>query len=145
MLALSLVDIRVWMALAYPVYGLALLLLIAVAIPGVGYTALGATRWLNLGFTRLQPSEIMKVALVLGLARYYHAASARDARFSWKLIIPVLMIGMPELQVAHQPDLGTAMLLALTGLAVMFMAGLSWKIILTGLVGAAVSIPPFIM
>lgn len=145
MLALALVDIRVWMAIAYPVYGLSLLLLIAVAIPHVGYTALGATRWLNLGFTRLQPSEIMKVGLVLGLARYYHAASARDAKFSWKLIIPLAMIGVPVLLVAHQPDLGTAMLLALTGLAVMFMAGLSWKIILTGVISAAVAIPPFIL
>jgi rod shape determining protein RodA len=145
MLTLALVDIRLWMGVAYPVYGIALLLLLAVAIPGVGYTALGATRWLNLGFTRIQPSEIMKLAMVLALARYYHAASARDARFSWKLIIPVTMIGIPVVLVAHQPDLGTAMLLALTGLAVMFMAGLSWKIILTGIVGAAVAIPPVIM
>ncbi|MBX7249150.1 MAG: rod shape-determining protein RodA [Caulobacteraceae bacterium] len=145
MLSLALVDIRVWMTVAYPVYGVALLLLMAIEIPGVGYTALGATRWLNLGFTRIQPSEIMKLALVLALARYYHGASARDARFSWKLIIPLAMIGMPTLLVAHQPDLGTAMLLALTGLAVMFMAGLSWRIILTGLTAAAVAIPPFVM
>lgn len=143
MLMLSLVDLRVWMSLAYPIYALALFLLICVEL--FGYTAMGATRWLNLGFTRIQPSEIMKVAIVLALARYYHASSARDARLSFKLLIPVAMIGVPTLLVAHQPDLGTAMLIALTGLAVMFMAGLSWKVIIAGVAAAAAAIPPFVM
>ncbi len=143
MLLLALVDLRVWMSLAYPVYAVALILLICVEL--FGYTAMGATRWLNLGFTRIQPSEIMKVAIVLGLARYYHAASARDARFSFKLLIPVAMIGVPVLLVAHQPDLGTAMLIALTGLAVMFMAGLSWKVIIAGVAAVAAAIPPFVL
>ena len=79
---------------------------------------------------RFQPSEIMKVGIVLALARLYHGASAQDARLSWKLLIPLAMIGVPVLLVAHQPDLGTAMLIALTGAAIMFMAGLSWKLIL---------------
>lgn len=143
MLLLSLVDLRVWMSLAYPVYAVALVLLICVEL--FGYTAMGATRWLNLGFTRIQPSEIMKVAIVLGLARYYHAASARDARFSFKLLIPLAMIGAPVLLVAHQPDLGTAMLIAMTGLAVMFMAGLSWKVIVAGVAAVAAAIPPFVL
>ena len=143
MLMLSLVDLRVWMSLAYPVYALALFLLVCVEL--FGYTAMGATRWLNLGFTRIQPSEIMKVAIVLALARYYHATSARDARFSFKLLIPLALIAVPTLLVAHQPDLGTAMLIALTGLAVMFMAGLSWKIIIAGVAAAAAAIPPFVM
>ena len=143
MIMLGLVDLRIWMGVAYPVYALALVLLICVEL--FGYTAMGATRWLNLGFTRIQPSEIMKVAIVLALAKYYHGISAKDARFSWKLLIPAAMIGVPTLLVAHQPDLGTAMLIVLTGLAVMFMAGLSWKIILTGVVGALAAIPPFVM
>lgn len=143
MLLLSLVDLRVWMSLAYPVYALALVLLICVEL--FGYTAMGATRWLNLGFTRIQPSEIMKVAIVLGLARYYHAASARDAKFSFKLLIPLAMIGVPVLLVAHQPDLGTAVLIALTGLVVMFLAGLSWKIIIAGVAAVAAAIPPFVV
>jgi rod shape determining protein RodA len=87
----------------------------------------------------------MKVAIVLALARYYHAASARDAKFSFKLLIPLAMIAVPTLLVAHQPDLGTAMLIALTGLAVMFMAGLSWKIIIAGVVAVVAAIPPFVM
>ena len=143
MIMLGLVDLRIWMGVAYPVYALALFLLVCVEL--FGYTAMGATRWLNLGFTRIQPSEIMKVAIILALAKYYHGISAKDARFSWKLLIPAAMIGVPVLLVAHQPDLGTAMLIALTGLAVMFMAGLSWKIIFTGIIGAAAAIPPFVM
>ncbi|HYE42687.1 MAG TPA: rod shape-determining protein RodA [Caulobacteraceae bacterium] len=143
MILLALVDLRVWMGIAYPVYALALVLLVCVEL--FGYTAMGATRWLNLGFTRIQPSEIMKVGIVLGLARYYHGCSAQDARFSWKLLIPAAMIGVPVLLVAHQPDLGTAMLIAMTGLAIMFMAGLSWKIIITGVIAVAVAIPPFVM
>ncbi|MDZ4321510.1 MAG: rod shape-determining protein RodA [Phenylobacterium sp.] len=131
MIALALFDIRVWFALAYPIYGIGLLLLVAVEF--VGDTRMGATRWLDIGFMSFQPSEVMKVGIVLALARFYHGISAEDARLSWWLIIPALMIAAPVLLVAHQPDLGTAMLIALTGAAVVVLAGLSWKII-----GAAV-------
>jgi len=143
MLALSLVSLRIWFGAAYPVYGLALLLLIGVEL--FGYTAMGATRWLDLGFTRIQPSEIMKIGVVLALARWYHGASAQDARFSWKLVFPVLIIGVPFALVAHQPDLGTAMLIGLTGAAMMFMAGLSWKIIVAAVAGLAAIVPPYVM
>lgn len=143
MIVLALIDIRVWFALAYPVYGMGLLMLIAVAL--FGETSLGAQRWLHLGFVRIQPSEIMKVGLVLALARFYHGVSAKDARFSWKLIIPAALIGMPALLVAHQPDLGTAILLSATGAAIVVLAGLDWRVILAGVVGAAVAIPPFIL
>ncbi|HYD44391.1 MAG TPA: FtsW/RodA/SpoVE family cell cycle protein, partial [Phenylobacterium sp.] len=72
-------------------------------------------------------------------------ASAKTARWSWKLLIPVALIGLPTLLVAHQPDLGTAMLIALTGAAIMVLAGLSWKVVFA-LGGAAVAaIPPFVM
>jgi len=145
MLALSMVNLRIWFGSAYIVYGLALLLLAAIEIPGVGYTAMGATRWINLGFTRIQPSEIMKIGMVLALARYYHGATAKDARFSWKLIYPVMIIGFPFLLVAHQPDLGTAMLIGLTGAAMMFMAGLDWKVIAGVSIPAAVAIPFYVM
>ncbi len=143
MLVLALVDLRVWFAAAYPVYLLGLVLLVAVEL--FGYTAMGATRWLDLGIIRLQPSEIMKVGIVLALARWYHGTSAQDARLSWKLLIPLVMIGAPVLLVAHQPDLGTAMLIALTGAAIMFMAGLSWKLILAAGAAVASAVPPFVM
>jgi len=145
MLMLSMVHLKWWYRAAYPVYGLALLMLAAIEVPGLGYTAMGATRWLDIGVTRIQPSEIMKVGLVLALARWYHGASAKEASFHWKLIVPAAMIGLPFLLVAHQPDLGSAMLLGLTGAAIMFMAGLSWKIIAAGFAAVAAFVPPYVM
>ncbi len=143
MLLLCLVDIRVWFASAYPVYAIALLLLMAV--PVVGEVSLGARRWLNLHVVRIQPSEIMKIGLVLALARYYHGLSASEARWSWKLLVPALMILIPVGLVAKQPDLGTAILLALTGAAVMILAGLDMRVVLAGVLGAVVALPPFVM
>ena len=139
MIVLGLVDLRVWFGLAYPLYALGLLMLLGVE--AAGDISLGAKRWLAVGATKFQPSEIMKIGLVLGLARFYHAASADDARLSWKLLIPLGMIGMPALLVAHQPDLGTAILLSATGLSVMFMAGLSLRLIAVGVVGLAAAAP----
>jgi len=143
MLGLCLVDIRVWFASAYPVYAIAFVLLMAV--PVVGEVSLGARRWLNLHFVRIQPSEIMKIGLVLALARFYHGLGAADAKWSWKLIIPALMILLPVALVAKQPDLGTAILLALTGAAVMILAGLDMRVVSAGLLAAVVAVPPFVM
>ena len=143
MLGLCLIDIRVWFASAYPVYALAFILLLAV--PVVGEVSLGARRWLNLHFVRIQPSEIMKIGLVLALARYYHGITAAEAKWSWKLVIPVLMILLPAALVYRQPDLGTAMLLALTGFAVMVLAGLDLRVVIGGVLAAVVAIPPYVM
>jgi rod shape determining protein RodA len=143
MIVLSLVDLRVWYGLAYPVYGMALLMLVAVML--VGQTHLGAKRWLGVGHLTMQPSEIMKIGLVMALGRYYHNLTAKQARWSWKLLIPVAMIGAPVLLVAKQPDLGTAILLALTGGIMMFLGGLTWKVIWTAIIGVAVAAPPAIM
>lgn len=139
MLGLALVDVRWWYALAYPVYGLGLVLLIAVEL--VGETRMGATRWLDLGVTSLQPSEIMKLGIVLGLARWYHGCSAHEAKWHWKLIVPALMIAVPVALVAHQPDLGTSLLILFTGVAIMFLAGLSWKIVAAGIASILVIAP----
>ena len=138
-LALALVDIRVWFVCAYPVYLLGLVLLLAVMVKGE--VSLGAKRWLNLHVVRIQPSEIMKIGLVLALARFYHGLSAQEARFSWKLLIPAIMIGAPVLLVAKEPDLGTAILLALTGAAVVILAGLSLRVLIIGGVGVMAGIP----
>jgi rod shape determining protein RodA len=143
MLGLCLIDIRVWFASAYPVYVVALVLLMAV--PVIGESSLGAKRWLNLHVVRIQPSEIMKIGLVLALARYYHGISAAEAKWSWKLIIPAVMILLPVALVAKQPDLGTAILLAMTGAAVVVLAGLDLRVVGAGLLAAVVAVPPFVM
>ncbi len=140
MLVLALVDIRIWMALAYPVYALALALLVGVEF--FGETSMGAQRWLDIGPVRLQPSEMMKLALVLALARYLHATGEltrlRD------LPVPILLVGIPFALILKQPDLGTAILVAAIGAGMIYLAGLGWRIILSGAVSAAIGLPLFL-
>ena len=143
MIVLSLIDVRVWFALAYPVYGIGLVLLALVDV--VGHHALGAQRWLQLGPITIQPSEIMKIGLVLALARFYHGLSGKSARLSWWLLVPGLLILAPVGLVAKQPDLGTALLILMTGGAVMILAGLSWRLIAVGVAGAVAVVPPAVM
>ncbi|WP_397423321.1 rod shape-determining protein RodA [Phenylobacterium sp.] len=143
LIALAMVDLRMWFTLAYPIYGLGVLLLIAVEL--VGDIRLGAQRWLSIGSFSFQPSEVIKIGIVLALARLYHGVSAERARLSWWLFIPALMIAVPVLLVAHQPDLGTALLIAMTGGAIVVLAGLSWKIIATAVAGVLAVIPPYVI
>jgi rod shape determining protein RodA len=143
MIVLSLIDLRVWFALAYPVYGLGLVLLVLVDL--VGRTSMGAQRWLQLGPIGIQPSEIMKVGVVLALARFYHGMSGKSAQLSWWLLVPAFLILAPVGLVAKQPDLGTAMLILMTGGLVVVLAGLSWRVIAAGVLGAVVLVPPAIM
>ena len=140
MIVLSLIDLRVWFALAYPVYAVGLVLLVAVDL--VGRTTMGAQRWLQLGPIGIQPSEIMKIGVVLALARFYHGLSGKSAQLSWWLLVPAILILLPVGLVAKQPDLGTAMLILMTGGIIVMLAGLSWRLIAGGLVGVALLLPP---
>jgi rod shape determining protein RodA len=143
MIVLSLIDLRVWFALAYPVYAIGLVLLVAVDL--VGRTSMGAQRWLQLGPLGIQPSEIMKIGVVLALARFYHGLSGKSAQLSWWLLVPAILILMPVGLVAKQPDLGTAMLILMTGGIIVVLAGLSWRLISMGLIGVALLLPPAFM
>ena len=145
MIGLAMVHPKWWFHAAYPLYGLLLFMVLLIEFTPMGYVAGGAKNWLNLGFIRIQPAEFVKIGLVLALARWYHGHSAHEARWSWKLLIPAGMIGLPFLLVAKQPDLGSAMVIGLTGAAVMFMAGLSWRVIAAAAAAAAAVIPPFVM
>jgi rod shape determining protein RodA len=87
MIALAMVDLRVWFSMAYPVYGVGLLLLVAVEL--VGDVSLGAQRWLAIGPCASSRPRVMKIGVVLALARYYHGLSADSARLSWKLLVPL--------------------------------------------------------
>jgi rod shape determining protein RodA len=124
LVAAALVDIRVWMALAYPAYAIALLLLVVVEV--AGHVGLGAQRWIELGPLQLQPSELMKISLVLALARYLHGQSVEEVSWPLRLFIPLAMIGAPVVLVLLEPNLGTATILALDGCSLLFLAGLSW-------------------
>lgn len=145
MLGLALVHPKWWFGAAYPLYGVLIVMVLLIEFTPLGYTAGGAKNWLNLGFIRIQPAEFMKLGLVLALARWYHSHSAQDARWSWKLVFPAGMIGLPFLLVAKQPDLGSAMVIGLTGAAVMFLAGLSWRVIAAGAAAVVAIVPPFVM
>lgn len=137
MLSVAVTDIRFWMRYAYAFYLLALTLLIAVEAMGV--VGMGAQRWINLGVIQLQPSEVMKIALVLALARYFHGATLEEIARPSFLLMPVLLIAAPVGLVVRQPDLGTAIMLALTAGVILFMAGVrAWKFaVVTGVVLAA--------
>lgn len=145
MLGMAMVHPKWWFRAAYPLYGVLLVLVLMIEFTPLGYTAGGAKNWLNLGFTRIQPAEFIKLGLVLALARWYHNHTAQEARWSWKLLIPAAMVGVPFILIAKQPDLGSAMVVGLTGAIVMFVAGLSWRVVAAGIAGAVAIIPPFVM
>src|SRR5438128_4219396 len=113
------------MRFALPAYVIGLVLLLAVAV--AGDVVNGARRWLHVGVTRFQPSEMMKLAVPMMLAWYFHkhesALRLRDFAFG------ALILGVPLALIARQPDLGTAALVGATGFYVIFFAGISWKVL----------------
>lgn len=135
MLTIAATAFRIWRRFAYVFYAAALLLLVAVELVGVGD---GSQRWISLGFMNLQPSETMKVALVLALARYFHDLDANQIDRAIALIPPALLTAVPALLVMRQPDLGTATILIVLAATVIFMAGLAWwKFALAAILAAA--------
>ena len=114
------------MRFAVPLYLAGLLLLIATALPGVGLTRKGATRWLNVGMP-IQPSEIMKIAMPLMLAWWFQRREGQLRALDF--LIATLLVIVPVAFIVKQPDLGTAILVLSAGLYVIFFAGLSWKLI----------------
>ena len=139
LLAAAVVDIRVWMSLAYPAYGFALLLLIAVDL--VGHVGLGAQRWISIGPLDLQPSELMKIALILAMSRFLHGKSIEEVSKPVPLAIGLAMIGIPAIFVVLQPNLGTTLIIVADGCSLLFLAGLSWWWIAPTLAAIAAAIP----
>jgi len=141
MFGVAIIDSRTWMAYAYPLYFVSLLLLIGVEI--MGFLGKGAIRWIDLYIIQLQPSELMKIALILALARYFHKRSLDEIRQLSSLLVPLALILMPTLLAMRQPDLGTAMILILCGSTILFAAGVQWwKFALIG--GGALATSPII-
>ncbi len=136
MLAIALVDIRFWMRTAYLGYVVALVLLALVEV--MGEIGMGAQRWIDLGVFQLQPSEVMKIALVLALARYFHGLTYEEVGNPLNLVAPILMVGLPAALVLRQPDLGTALMMVAGAGAIFFLAGVRlWKFIAVLVAGIA--------
>jgi rod shape determining protein RodA len=121
----SLVQIRFWHDQSYLIYILFFLLLVAVKY--FGLTSSGSQRWLDLYFMNLQPSELMKVGLILFLAKYYHRVSIENMNSLRYLFLPIVALISPVLLVATQPDLGTSILIAAGGIVVAWLAGVRIK------------------
>jgi rod shape determining protein RodA len=139
MVVVAMIDLRLWMRIAYPLYAVALVLVAAVDV--VGFKGMGAQRWLNLGIIQLQPSEIMKVAILLALARYFHGLTLDEVSRIKNLIVPLLLVVVPVGLVVKQPDLGTAILLTVAGGVLFFSAGLAWRYFIFGGIAVLAAIP----
>ncbi|WP_262696159.1 rod shape-determining protein RodA [Kordiimonas aquimaris] len=139
MLAIAVIDIRYWVAAAYPAWFLGVLLLILVEVNGA--TGMGGQRWLDIGFMRLQPSELTKIATIMALARYYHGRNHTQSRSLRSLFVPIILLVIPFVLVVRQPDLGTSLMIIAGGVAVIFLAGApAWLFAISG-IGIAAAIP----
>lgn len=139
MIVLALTDIKLLLRYAYIFYFITLILLVVVEV--AGHTGMGATRWINLGFIKLQPSEFMKIAMVLVLARYFHTSSLQSIESVRGIISPLLMAIFPAFLIVLQPDLGTALMLIFTTAAMFFAVGVQiWKFVVV-FIGGLVTIP----
>ena len=139
LIVVALVDIRIWLRHAYVFYLLTLALLGVVEV--AGSAGMGARRWIDLGFLTIQPSELMKITIVLALARYFHGCSVEDVRRLRHLIVPLFIVAAPTALVLRQPDLGTALMLVFVGAGLMFVAGVRiWKFVVVGMAAIA-SVP----
>ena len=126
-LFVALLPLRLWAALAYPGYALGIVLLFGVEV--AGNIVNGSQRWLTIGPLTLQPSELMKIAVPLAVARYYHQVFASGRTSLWIHIVALIVVLIPVGFVLKQPDLGTALMILGAGCSVIFFAGISLRIV----------------
>ena len=125
MFVLSFLNIRFWHATGYLFYIIVLGLLIWASLYGI--TASGSQRWVDLYFINLQPSELMKIAIIVCFAKFYHRAQINQINNFKNLLVPMMILILPILLVVSQPDLGTSILIALSGIIVLWLAGINLK------------------
>jgi rod shape determining protein RodA len=121
------IDYHIFEDIAYWLYGIMVVLLIVVLV--AGRTSMGATRWLNLGFINIQPSELMKIIIIMTFARYFVDFTPADGLSVRDLGYPLLLVGIPALLIMKQPDLGTAILVVMIAVAMMLYVGVRWRTI----------------
>ena len=141
MMFISMMPIWFWRNLSFIGYAVALVLLVLVEF--IGTTGMGAQRWIDLGFMRLQPSELTKIGLVMMLAFYYDRLPLSKISHPLWVLFPIIIILVPTAMVLRQPDLGTALRLLATGGTVMFLAGVHWAYFATvvaGVIGLVASV-----
>ena len=125
-ISISFINVRLWNRFSFLIFLIFILLLVAVKF--IGLQSQGSRRWINLFVFVLQPSELMKIGIILFLANYYHRTSSSDINKIKYLLIPVVAIFIPFVMVVSQPDLGTALLILFSGIVVTWLAGVRWKI-----------------
>jgi rod shape determining protein RodA len=138
-LVLSRISERTWQQVAFPIYGVVLVMLIGVEL--LGAVRGGSQRWLDLGFIRVQPSELMKPAIVLTVARFYALLPASQVRTFTAIWPAAVLIGMPAALVMLQPDLGTALMITFGGLTITFLAGLPLRLYVGSALAVAAAMP----
>jgi rod shape determining protein RodA len=139
MIGAALLEIRLWFRAAYWAYAIVLALVIAVDLRG--FIGMGARRWIDLGALQLQPSQLMNVALVLALSRYFHTLSEEAIVRIRFLVAPALMVLVPTALVLKEPDLGTAVMLVMTGTVLFFIAGVRLRIFAVMAAGLTAVVP----
>ncbi len=139
MILLSFFDIRFWHYFSYLFYVIVLIFLIWASLYGV--KASGSQRWINLYFINLQPSELMKISIIACLAKFYHRIQLDRVNSFQSILIALVILTLPIMLVLSQPDLGTSILIALSGLAVIWLAGLNIRYFLYSILSLLISMP----
>ena len=139
MLIISFFNIKIWHIFSYIFYFIIILLLIWVSVYGIKVS--GSQRWMNLYFIVLQPSELMKIGIILCLAKYYHRLKIDDVNSFTSIIIALTIIIVPIIFVISQPDLGTSVLIASSGLIILWLGGVKIKYFFYSFVTFLISLP----
>ena len=139
MIFLSFLNIRLWHLISYVFYGVVLIFLIYASLYGI--KASGSQRWINLYFINLQPSELMKIAIIACLAKYYHRIQLDKINNFQTIFIAMVILILPIMMVLTQPDLGTSILIALSGLVVIWLAGVNVKYFIYSFIALLITMP----
>ncbi len=139
MLIISFINIKYWFALGYLSYLVVIGLLIGTYLFGI--TSSGSQRWINLYFINLQPSELMKIFLILCLAKYFHRMKLENVNSIYTILTSLIIIMLPMGLVIVQPDLGTSLLIGISGIAVLWFAGVNHKYFIFTMLGFVISLP----
>ena len=139
MLIISFFNIKLWHLISYFLYAIIILLLIWVSFYGIKVS--GSKRWINLYFLVLQPSELMKIGIILCLAKYYHRLSTEKVNSFINISIPLTLIIIPIIFVLSQPDLGTSILIATSGLIILWLGGVKIKYFFVSFFAFLISLP----